>query len=282
MGYEVHAVSSKALCGNSSAVCWHRANLLDSREVSNLISKVQPTHLLHFAWFTVPGKYWDAQENIHWVQASLDLMMAFTLHGGQRVVMAGSCAEYDWNYGYCSEMLTPLIPGTFFGTCKHALQMMLGADSRRTEISAAWGRIFYLYGPHENTNRLVASVVSSLLQNRSAQCSNGNQIRDYLYVEDVADAFVALLESNLSGPVNIGSGRPVAVREIISMIAEKLDKKNLVYLGAIPRPEDDPQFLVADTKRLNEEIGWLPRFDLDRGLDETISFWIKRLHEGRK
>lgn len=76
-------------------VSWHRADLVEAGEAWALMATVQPTHLLHFAWDTVPGKYWTSRENFRRVQASLPLLQAFARHGGQRLVMAGTCAEYD-------------------------------------------------------------------------------------------------------------------------------------------------------------------------------------------
>lgn len=258
---------------------WHHTNLLDVKQVVKLVGVVQPTHLLHFAWFVVPGKYQTSLENLRWVQASLDLLNAFASSGGERVVMAGSCTEYDWRYGYCSEQITPLKPPALYGSCKHALQIMLNAFTSQTGISAAWGRIFFLYGPYEHPARLVASVIGSLLNNELACCSHGNQIRDFLYVQDVAEAFVALLESDVSGPINIGSGYPVALKDIIRKIAKKVNRQDLIQLGALPTSTNEPPLVVADTRRLTKEVNWVPKYDLDQGLEETISWWKNHVCE---
>jgi nucleoside-diphosphate-sugar epimerase len=218
-GYEVHAVSSRVQQAPQSETHWHQADLLNSEQVLGLMVRVQPTHLLHFAWSVVPGKFYTSLENYRWVQASLNLLQAFGLQRGRRVVMVGTCAEYDWKYGYLSEQITPLSPATLYGACKHALQVMFDAFTRQTGLSGAWGRIFFLYGPYEHPARLVSSVIRSILQGEPARCSHGNQIRDYLYVQDVADAFVALLESDIMGPVNVASGCPVALKDIIHKIA---------------------------------------------------------------
>jgi len=276
-GYAVHAVSSRPITENQSNIHWHQANLLDPAQVVALISDVQPSHLLHFAWYAVPGKYWTSTENLRWVQASLGLLQEFARQGGQRVVMAGTCAEYDWRYGYCSEAITPLAPATLYGICKHSLQLVLSAFSRQTGLSAAWGRIFFLYGPHEHHNRLIPSVIRSLLQHEPARCSHGNQIRDYLFVQDVADALVALLESDVSGPANIASGIPIALRGIIYKIAEKLNRRDLIQLGVLPTSTNEPPLLVADVNRLHDEVGWRPKYNLDTGLDRTIEWWKKQL-----
>jgi nucleoside-diphosphate-sugar epimerase len=214
--------------------------------------------LLHFAWYAVPSRYWFAPENLQWVQASLALLQAFTQAGGQRVVMAGTCAEYDWNYGFCSEAITPLAPRTLYGVCKHALQMILSNFTRDNQLSSAWGRIFFLYGPHERPERLVPMVIRSLLRNEPARCSHGNQVRDFLHVQDVASAFVALLNSPVTGPVNIASGQAVRLKDLIYAIAAKIDQTQLVRLGAIPTLSDEPSFLVADVRRLHDEVGWQP------------------------
>lgn len=272
-GYEVHAVSARQHAENR-AVNWHRADLLDVGQCNELVSEVQPTHLLHFAWYAVPGEYWTSAENLRWVQASLELMRAFVASGGKRLVMAGTCAEYDWGFGHCSEDSTPLVPATLYGTCKHATQMMLASWSRQSGVSGAWGRVFSLYGPHEHPARLVASVIAALLRGEEVSCENGSLIRDYLHVADVASAFVALLDSDLEGPVNIGSGTGVALKDIVEKIGVKIGRPELIQLGARPSPAGAPPLLIADTARLSR-TGWSPSFDLDAGLDDTIAWWQK-------
>jgi nucleoside-diphosphate-sugar epimerase len=272
-GYEIHAVSSRETwVANSEAYC-HIADLLDPKQVEGLLKSVKPTHLLHLAWYAVPGKYWNASENLQWVRASLDLLQSFSAFGGQRVVIGGTCAEYDWTDGLCSERKTKLMPATLYGTCKHALRLMAEAYEREVKLSAAWGRIFLLYGPREYPERLVASVIRSLLKNEPARCSAGNQQRDFLYVEDAASALVALLNSDVRGPVNIASGQAMPVKEVVHRIAEILNRPELVELGAIPTSADDPPLIVADVERLQNEVGWKPRFDLNQGLEATIEWW---------
>lgn len=276
-GFEVHAADIRGPEEQSSDVHWHQVNLLDSMQVMELIASVQPSHFLHFAWYAVPGKYWSALENIDWVEASLRLLKAFHIHGGRRIVIAGTCAEYDWKFGFCSEHNTPILPSTLYGTCKSALKLLMQAFSRETALSSAWGRIFFLYGPHEHPSRLVPSVIRNLLQNQPAPCSHGNQIRDFLHVEDVAGAFVALLESGVTGPVNIGSGLPVTLKEVIYKIADKLGRGGLLQFGAIPASTDEAPVLFADTRRLSQEVGWTPKFNLDTGIEQTIGWWENTL-----
>src|SRR5579864_2947069 len=139
-GHDVHAVRRKSgsVSENSRNVTWHELDLLDSATMQELVATVRPTHLLHFAWYAEPGKYWTSTENYRWVTASMELARAFLREGGKRAVFAGSCAEYDWNYGLSSELTTPLAPRTVYGECKHSLHRMLEAFGSEAGLSLAW------------------------------------------------------------------------------------------------------------------------------------------------
>lgn len=273
-GFEVHAVSSQSEPEGNAGVHWHKADLLKPTEVWELARRVEATHLLHLAWYAVPGKFWTSTENVRWVQASLELMQAFHHAGGSRLVMTGSCAEYDWSYeGYFDETRTPLVPRSLYGVSKHALRMVVESYCRGQGVSAAWGRIFFLYGVHEPEGKLVASVIRSLLRGEPARCSHGRQVRDFLYVEDVASALVALLDSDVTGAVNIASGEPVTLSSIIQGIAERLGRPDLVRLGAIDAPPNEPPLIVGSNARLEREVGFKPRYNLQQGIDASIDWW---------
>lgn len=102
-----------------------------------------------------------------------------------------------------------------------------------------------------------------------------------MHVADVAAAFVAILDSKVQGPVNIASGRAVSVKEVAEKIASKLGKRHLLKLGALPAPRAEPLVLKADIRRLRREVGWRPRFNLDRGLDEAIAWHAKDMGKTR-
>jgi len=279
LGYEVHAITSKEPNNLNANVNWHQVNLLDVDKIPGLLEEVKPTHLLHFAWYLVPGQWVTsgADQNFRWAQASLELLRCFKEQGGVRAVTAGSCTEYDWNYGYCSEALTPLCPNTFYGRSKASVFEYSNAYASEVDLSCAWGRIFFVYGKHEHPNRLVSSVINSLLSEELALCTHGNQIRDFLFSEDVADAFVTLLNSDLTGAVNIASGNPVTLKQVVNKIAEKLGKKDLVKFGARPVPKNETPFVVGDIQRLSTELNWKPKFNLNSGLEETIDWWKENL-----
>jgi nucleoside-diphosphate-sugar epimerase len=271
-GYDVHAVSTHPR-QSVSGVTWHQANLLAANAGRALVAEVKPSHLLHLAWYVVPGRLISSLENFAWVASSLELVRAFAEGGGTRLVVAGSGYEYDWSYGYCSEKLTPTVPNTVYGSCKQALNLLVQALAGQAGFSAGWGRVFFLYGPHEHPDRLVSSVIRSLLEGRPARCSHGRQIRDYMHVQDVADGLVGLLHSDVHGPLNIASGQATTIRDLVLTIGRILERPELIQLGAIPARANDAPLVVGDNARLLTEVGWTQRFDLETGLRQSIDWW---------
>lgn len=300
-GLEVHGVVAPGEVLDVRNVIEHGVDLLDPREVRRLVRDVAPSHLLHLAWCTEHGKYWEAPENLDWVAASLTLARAFHEHGGRRLVMAGSCAEYDWAAPACrvretelqlpeaedaleistlDERVAPCNPSSLYGISKHALHTLVSAFCSRVGISGAWARIFFLYGPDEDPRRLVASVIRSLLSGEPAECTHGDQVRDFLHVADAGSALSALVDSRVEGPVNVASGNALPLSELLLILGQRLGRRDLIRLGARPAAEDEPAILAADTGRLNHEVGWEPTMDLETGLEATIAWWRNRLDGG--
>ena len=272
-GFEVHAVSSSAPPPGARRTIWHVADLLNAVEADRLIDAVKPTHLLHLAWVTTPGEYWTSPLNDTWRKASEHLIESAVSCGVGRVVSAGTCAEYDWSVGRCDEKTTPLAPKSPYSRNKDELRVRLESLSEQRGFSAAWARLFFLYGPGEPAGRLVPSIINHLLQDEPAECSEGTHQRDFIYVQDAAAALVALVQSDLAGPVNIGSGKAVAVRDIAMKLGEALSKPQLIQLGARNCDRAEPPLVVACTDRLEGELGFRPRWDMDRGLADAIAWW---------
>lgn len=273
-GFEVHGAAPDAPDAGGGAAVWHRVDLMEAGAPRRLCEAARPSHLLHLAWYTAHGRFWEAEENFRWVEASLALLRAFAGAGGERLVTAGTCAEYDWTgEGPLREGLTPLAPATPYGACKAALGQLQEAFARVRGLRSAWGRLFFPYGPGEGPDRFVPHVASRLLRGEAAECTSGAQQRDLLYVEDVAGALAALLESPVEGAVNIGSGRAVALREVAETLGRLTGRPELVRLGARPDRPGDPPRLEAHTGRLETEVGWRPTVTLEEGLGRTVEWW---------
>ncbi len=271
-GHEVHAVARRR-GPDAPGVIWHEADLLAGCE---LVAEVEPEILVHLAWYAEHGKFWSSVENVRWVEASLALLRTFAAAGGRRAVMAGSCAEYEWSREIYPES-APLRPATLYGAAKHGLHVVACAFCRQADIELAWGRVFFLYGPFEAPGRLVPSLVLPLLRGEPAPMTEGTQRRDFLHSADAGAAFAALADSRVTGAVNVASGEGLELRELAREIARRAGGEELLRIGARPMPEGDPPALLADVRRLREEVGWCPRVELAEGLDGVIAWWRERL-----
>ncbi|WP_019877476.1 NAD-dependent epimerase/dehydratase family protein [Sporichthya polymorpha] len=273
-GHEVHVVSRAGRPVPDGAML-HPWDLLTGRPV-DLMEQVRPTHLVHLAWIATPGVYWTSPENLAWVRASLELLETFAAAGGRRAVFAGTCAEYDWTGdGVLREDSTPLRPATPYGAAKVALGSAAATTAKRLGIELVWARLFFLYGPGEHPDRLVPHVTRQLLRGHRADCTDGTQIRDFLHVDDAADAMMTVLESRFSGAVNIASGTGVEVRTVVRHLAEMTGGQDLLRLGARPSATNDPARLVGDVSVLVDQVGWQPRIPLTVGLELAVEWWRK-------
>lgn len=276
-GYDVHAVARRPLAMDRGGATWHSVDLLREADTEALVGTVRPAYLMHLAWYVEPSDYWTSPENVRWVEASLRLLRAFAAGGGMRAVLAGTCAEYEWGGSRYTEEESVLRPSTLYGASKLATSLVVEKFAELEGFSFATGRIFLTYGPGEPEDRLVPSIVRPLLEGRRAAATDGCQVRDFLHSADVASALVALLDSGVSGAVNIGSGQAVAVRDVVALAAAATGSPELVDYGVLPRNPEEPAELVATVGRLHEEVGWRPALSLEEGLAATVRWWRRRV-----
>lgn len=270
-----HAVTALRERGHQvAAVSSRDVDLLDPEGPRRLVEAHRPEVLLHLAWYAEPGAFWTSVENVRWVEASLRLVRSFAAADGRRMVLAGTCAEYEWwGDGNLREGVTPLRPATLYGAAKDGLRTIAEALCAEEGVGFAWGRIFFLYGPAEDARRLVASVARALTHGEEALTSHGRQLRDFLHVADVGAAFGALVDSEVTGPVNVASGEAREIGEVVRLIAKAAGREDLLRVGALPERPGDPPRIVADITRLRDEVGWQPSRSLDEGIAETVAWW---------
>jgi nucleoside-diphosphate-sugar epimerase len=274
LGFEVHAVARRS--SEVEGVTWHRADLLAQSERRQVLELVGATDLLHLAWYLEPGKYMNSPSNLEWAATSIDLVKRFHELGGTRVVGAGSCFEYDWSRSRLSEV-TPLLPRTLYGQGKRLVFEALTAWEKQGGPQLAWGRIFFLYGPGEDSRRLIGDIARSLLLGREVPTSRGLVRRDYMYVKDAARAMASLLHSKLTGPVNIATGTAIPVHELVRTFADRIGRPELVRFGLRPGSEGEPECIEADVRRLHRDLGWNHLTPLADAVDQTVRWWEQSL-----
>jgi len=258
----------------SAGVDYYQHNLLVSDSTSQkanveIFDGLKIDTLVHLAWNVRP-RYWTSLENLDWLVAGITLYKSAIASGVRRIVGAGTCAEYEWSCDFLSPAVTPLTPSSLYGKAKNSLREVLESASQISETSFAWGRIFFPYGPFESPERLVPSVINSLLCNKPALCSHGRQERDFMFASDVARAFVVVAESDFQGALNIASGQCTSVREVVNTLVDLVG--GTAEFGAVTTHRNEPPRLAADVSQLLA-LGFKPKTTLQKGLQDSVDWW---------
>ncbi len=267
-GYQVFVIGRSAPASDSR-VTFIEVDLLKEKK-HQWISEYQPSHLLHLAWYAEHGKYWTSPLNLNWCDATVQLIHAFVEQGGERVVVAGSCAEYDWSFGYCHEEKTPSHPTTLYGVAKDCARRLAEQICAMKGVSLAWGRIFMPFGLGESPQRLIPSIIQAFLGLRPPFAIEIYQWRDILPVEVVADGLIFLINQQDSGIFNICSGRPIQLSEVIQKIGKILDQDPNFLLSRGHFSNKANSFLVGSNGSIVEK-GWYPEYCLETSLEKYIN-----------
>ena len=276
-GHEVHAVSRREPVAGGDFI-WHPVDLLSPGGPRKAVELSRPDLILHLAWCVEHGKFWTDDANLGWLAATLELARSAREFGVSRFVGTGTCYEYDWPVnGNCDERSTSVVGHTLYDTVKDACRRSLEVYFHQHDISFAWGRLFFLYGPDETRSRLVASVAHALQSGEIANCSDGLAVRDFMDVRDAGAALGALALSDVEGSVNIASGVDVRIAELVTRLGELSGRGELVRLGALPNRAGEPPRIVAEVKRLRDEVKFTASRSLDEVLPDVLDYWADEI-----
>ncbi len=172
----------------------------------------------------------------------------------------------------------PLQFGAGYGGAKSLAERDGSSRAAGLGIPFATLRLFHVYGPGEPEHRLTPYLISSMAAGREADLSPGDQVRDFVYVDDVADAFIAALSCNspvAGGAYNLCSGIPVTVRRVVETLAGILEfPDEKLRFGALPPRPDEPAWVVGDKARFEKATGWRPNHTLAEGLEKTVTAFL--------
>jgi polyisoprenyl-phosphate glycosyltransferase len=261
------------LAGLDASTRMLEADLTDPDALFSAVESVRPAACVHLAaGGAVAGR--DELEALVAANtlASARLAEALAAAGCRRLVTAGSSSEY----GPCDEAMdeerAPR-PDDVYGVSKLAGGLLAAAVGARTGMGTMHLRIFSAYGPGEDPRRLVPSVAELLLSGLPVELTGGRQVRDFVYVSDVADAFARALQNDASGvTLNVGSGRQTSVRELCLTLCEltSADPRLLRFDAQPYRPRERFSWR-ADTAHAERVLGWRAQTPLREGLRRTVS-----------
>jgi nucleoside-diphosphate-sugar epimerase len=228
-----------------------------------------PFSLVHLAWDLQRRDRWSAQAGA--VRVLAGLIEDLTSAGLERVIAMGSAEEYGTRGGRLAEDDAPGLPLSPYGWAKRAAGEMVASWAGRTGRRALWLRPFVVYGPGQGGDMAIPYAIRRARERAAADFTDGLQQRDFVFVDDVVEAIVGGLSAEWRGAelVNLGWGRPVALRDVLDEIARLLGAGDLFRFGARPRRVGEPEVQVADTARAEERLGWRPRVEWREGVRRT-------------
>lgn len=208
--------------------------------------------VLHLAWPGLPHYRDPAHVTDHLPADALFLARIQDL-GARRIVVAGTCFEYGLQGDALSEE-APCAPILPYPIAKNALRQLLFAGPHTADI--AWARLFYLYGPGQNPRSVLAQLDAAIERgDASFPMSGGEQLRDYLPVEEAAARLVRLaLTPPACGVFNICAGAPISIRRLVEDRVRARGADIALHRGAFPYPDYEPMAFWGDGGRFAREV----------------------------
>lgn len=210
----------------------------------------RPDRMIHLAWEGLPNyrSSFHLEENLPRHEALLSNLLA---NGLRDLTVTGTCLEYGMQEGALSELL-PAQPGNPYAQAKDRLRQFLERQQAAVPFVMKWIRLFYIYGKGQNPNSLFSQLEKALANGDAVfNMSKGEQMRDYLPVEQVAENIVRIARQQaVTGIVNCCSGRPVTVREMVDNFLARSGKTITLNLGYYPYPDYEPFRFWGDPSKL--------------------------------
>jgi len=209
----------------------------------------QQDAVLHLAWPGLPH-YKDLYHFEENLPAAYRFLKSLVEHSTRHLLVTGTCLEYGMQEGCLSEE-TPADPSNPYALAKDTLRKFLEELKKVHAFNLQWARLFYMYGPGQNPNSLIAQLEQALDAGESVfNMSGGEQSRDYLPVEEAARRLVILMEHpECGGIVNICSGTPISVHNLVEQYIEKKNAHIKLNLGYYPYPDYEPMAFWGSTER---------------------------------
>jgi nucleoside-diphosphate-sugar epimerase len=251
-------------------------DLRDSPGVAAAMAESRPDVVLHLAWWGVANTARFARAQItDNIEMACALVEAATAAGASTFVGMGSQGEYG-NASSMQEDTLPM-PTSLYGAAKVAALVLTRQLAAQTGLRHAWLRLFSTYGPEDNEGWLIPMLIAEMLAGRRPKTTLGTQRWDWLHVDDVARAVLAVATTPAAeGVFNLGSGRAVAVRDVIELIRDLAAPDMELVFGEIPFRPDQVMHMQADISRLSAATSWRPSVPLEEGLAKTIAWYRAR------
>lgn len=232
-------------------------------DVSQLHFKdIKCTQLIHLAWYTKHGDFWDSPNNKIWRIKSENLFSKFSQSGGRHIICAGSCAEYAWNNEVHHEDESSMAPSNLYGQSKNALRIYLKELSNRCELTYSWARIFFVYGRNQESNKLIPSLERACkAEDPTFIIKEAENELDFIHKDDIISGLLTLSKLEANGEFNISSFEGVKIKQLAKTICNKYGSNVDNFIQNKQVGEKVASKIIGSNLRLRT-LGWKPEYNL--------------------
>lgn len=231
----------------------------------------------HFGWACTIG---DSRNNIGAqlknIQYTIDAAETAKELGCRKFIGAGSQAEYG-RYKGTLDSTTPTFPENGYGIAKLCAGQMSRIRCEQLGMAHIWTRILSVYGPCDGDQTMIISMIRQMLKRQRPSCTRGEQIWDYIYSKDAANAFYLLgLMGQNKKTYCIGSGKCRPLSDYIKIMRDTVEPQLEIGFGDIPYGEKQVMYLCANIDDLKKDTGFEPKYSFEEGIAETVK-WVKEV-----
>jgi len=270
---------------NAGNVRLARGDFSASDEVDQVIHQLRPEVVVHLAmvYHALGSTPTSAVEEVN-LHATVRLLEAFLAAGGRRFITAGTCFEYGHQQTELLEETAACCPVYDYAIAKLKATEVILERSQAVAAEALVLRVFAPYGPHEDPRRVIPQLLATGLWPRRLALSPGEQVRDYVFVDDVARAFVpAAVQPDLArsqAVYNVCTGIGHSLHEVAAAVEQALGRRLDLGWGELPYRPNEMMRLVGANRRIAEDLGWAPARNLAEGLRNTAAWMRSNLVDG--
>ena len=204
----------------------------------------------------------------------INILNVLSLKKIKKFIQIGSSAEYGKSLSPLKEHIN-CRPKTPYSIAKLACTNLLLNLYQKQKFPVTILRLFQVYGPDQDNNRILPFLINNCLRNRNFKTTSGKQTCDFCYIDDVVRAIFKSLKSKKSNGdvINIGLGEPVQIKEIILIVKKLIGKGNPIF-GALKYKRETNMRNYPSIYKAKKKLNWKPKIKLIYGIKKTIKNYI--------
>lgn len=255
-------------------------DLSEIEPLEKLLKQISPEHIFHLAAYGAYSSQNDLEKAVLTnIVALKNLLIASKNIPYKSFINTGSSSEYGWKKKPMRE-IDFLDPISFYATTKAAGTLISKIFAKEFSKPICTFRLFSVYGPYEESTRFIPTAMKSAIKNTPLLLTSGIVKRDFVFVEDVVNAYLLVSKSKFEfGNVfNIGTGKQYSNQRIASIVKKYNKNKLKIEKGKFSQRSWDTSYWVANMSKTKKILGWQPKYSLDKGLKKTYDWFCKNIY----